>query len=102
MSVVNASLSEYWMKTGPEIFVRSQQVAVLSKDAESHSVRMRLQYLIPAPYHIPVHIIVYALCPAQKKRLGFKDGCITRGDGATVYRFRIRTCWPEVVNIGTL
>lgn len=41
----------------PEVFIRGQQVAVLPEHGKSHAIWVSLEHLVPAPYHVPVHVV---------------------------------------------
>ena len=55
--------------TIPKIFIGSEKFAVLSEDREAHPIWVCLQNLIPAPNHIPIHVIVYSMLPAKHEVL---------------------------------
>ena len=77
---------------GPIILVRRKQIPVLIEDREAHAVRVGLQDLVPAPQHVPVHIVVNVVRSVQCKTLGLHDSLITGRNGTGVYCFWIRPC----------
>jgi len=51
--------------TLPEVLIRSQEITILIENGKSHSVRMRLEDLVPPPQHITVHVVRNAVLPAE-------------------------------------
>jgi hypothetical protein len=49
-----------------KIFICGQQLPLLAKTAEAHSIGMCFQNLIPAPEHITIDIIADAVMTTQK------------------------------------
>ena len=47
--------------TLPEVLISGQEIAILVENRKSHSVRMRLEDLVPSPQHVTVHIIRNAM-----------------------------------------
>jgi len=43
--------------TLPEVLIRSQEITVLIENRKTHSVRVRLEDLVPPPQHITVYVI---------------------------------------------
>ena len=70
----------------PEILIRSQQLPLLPKHREPYPIRVRLQHLVPAPKHVPVHIIHDPVLPAEKEVLVVEDVGIPGGDRTGVDR----------------
>lgn len=77
-----------------KVFISSQKVATLRKHRESHSVWMGLEHLVPAPEHIPVHIIMDDMFPTERKTLVVLNGLISRGNCSGIDCFRIRA-WVQ-------
>lgn len=57
----------------PEVLIRSKQIAVMSENGEAHPIRMCLEYLVPAPQHVAVHVICNAVLPTKHERFVFEN-----------------------------
>lgn len=62
---------------------------MLVEAGEAHAVRMRLEDLVPPPEHIPVHVVLDAVLPAEHESLVFQNGGIARGNRAGVDGLRV-------------
>lgn len=51
--------------TLPEILIRSQKITILAENRKSHSIRVRLEDLVPPPQHVTVHVIRDTVRPSQ-------------------------------------
>jgi len=51
--------------TSPEVLIRSQKITILAENRKSHSIRVRLEDLVPPPQHVTVHVIRDTVLPSQ-------------------------------------
>jgi hypothetical protein len=51
--------------TLPEILIRSQEITILIENRKSHSVRVRLEDLVPSPQHVTIHVVRNTVLPAE-------------------------------------
>lgn len=90
----------------PKILINSEQLTLAIKTRKPHPIRVGLEHLIPAPEHIPVHVVLDGVFPTQEEGLGCEDGGVAGGDCACVYGFGVgafeaeEDCLRGVVPVG--
>lgn len=76
----------------PEVFIRSEKFAILTEHGEPHSIRVRLQHLIPAPKHIAIHVIMDVVLPTEHEMLVCDDVIVSGWDGPGINGLRVGAC----------